>query len=111
MCLKCHLGLSDDNISSQLQEQLDKSTPDFEKYNTTAISHFIIAASGYNGIKVRNEAITLLNQYNDWLKVNPNHILHQSLSPQYLTSKIEKIQNNHVDHHAKESLGAYFSNI
>ena len=77
MCLKCHLGLSDETVSSSLQEQLDKDTDDYPKYNSTSISHFIIAASGYNGLDVRNKAIILLQKYNDWLTLNPNNILDQ----------------------------------
>ena len=76
MCLQCHLGLSVEQVSTQLHEQLD--TPGYIKYNSTSISHFIIAASGYNGLDVRNNAITLLNNYNDWLILNPNCILHDS---------------------------------
>ena len=111
MCLKCHLGLSDEMISSQLQEQLDKDTNDYPKYNSTSISHLIIAASGYNGINVRNKSITLLEQYNTWLHSNPNYILHQSLSPQYLTPMIEKIKNNNINHHAVDSLENYLTII
>tara|TARA_Y100000996_G_C22105622_1_gene471714 strand:+ start:134 stop:472 length:339 start_codon:yes stop_codon:yes gene_type:complete len=111
MCLKCHLGLSDELVSSQLQEQLDKDIPDFTKYNSTSISHFIIASSGFNGIDVRNKSITLLEQYNTWLHSNPNYILHQSLSPQYLTPMIEKIKNNNINHHAVDSLENYLTTV
>ena len=111
MCLKCHLGLSDEMISSQLQEQLDKDTNDYPKYNSTSISHFIIAASGYNGLDVRNNAITLLNKYNEWLTSNPKYILHQSLSPQHLIPMIEKIKNNQINHKTTDSVEKYLKII
>ena len=60
MCLKCHLGLSDSIVCSEMQEELDNGTINFNIYNSTSISHIIIACSGYNGLEVRNKAIKVL---------------------------------------------------
>ena len=46
MCLKCHSGLSDNNIIEQLLNEIDKKQ--FDKWNTTTVSHMFIIASGFN---------------------------------------------------------------
>ena len=57
MCLKCHSGLSDNNIIEQLLNEIDKKQ--FDKWNTT-VSHMFIIASGFNGNINKKLAIQLL---------------------------------------------------
>ena len=75
MCIQCHLNLSDETVSLQLQEALDKDIYIYSEFNSTSINHIIIGASGYNSLDIRNKAIILLNKYYEWLKLNPNYIL------------------------------------
>jgi len=111
MCLKCHAGLSDETISLQLQEQLDKDIINYTIYNSTSINHIIVAASGHNGLDVRNKAITLLNNYYEWLTSNRQYILDPLLSPERLIVIIEKIKLSHINHNDLESLENYLSTI
>lgn len=112
MCYTCHIGLSDETILSQTQEQLNKGSTDYPDYNSTSISHFIISASGYNGLENRKKSITLLENFNKWLLLNPYYTLDKSLlSPIYLTPIIEKIKTNQITHHSKEQLQNYLISI
>ena len=56
MCYTRH-GLLDKIILSHTRNQLNKGSTN---YNSTSISHFIISASGYNGLENRNKSMTLL---------------------------------------------------
>ena len=98
MCIKCHSCLSNNIILKHLKEELDNGEKNFPIYNSTSINHIIISASGYNGCDIRNKAITLLNKYNEWLKLNPDL---EELSSQYLMHIIEKIKNNKINQNDK----------
>ena len=54
MCLQCHLSLSCNDLYNQLKNLKEE---DFQYINDTSISHFLIASTGFNGIKVREIAI------------------------------------------------------
>jgi hypothetical protein len=64
MCRQCHSGLSDETVKAQLQESLDN--PQFEKWNTTSLSHILIAAEGVNGPEVRVIALELAEKFYQW---------------------------------------------
>lgn len=64
MCLQCHLGLSDEQVTSQLKSSLDN--PLFEQWNETSMSHLSIAGSGFNGPEARNIADQLFNMLVDY---------------------------------------------
>ena len=108
MCLKCHLGLSDINILNQMK---NIETNQFAKCNSTAISHFIIAASGFNGEEVRNVSIQVLENYYNWLKINPEYILNDNLSLKYLEMIIKKIQTDSVEHHNRDKILYYLNDL
>lgn len=102
------MNLSDENISKQVKELLDYGENEYPKYNSTSISHFIISASGYNGLDNRNKSIILLNKFNSWLIKNPSYIVVNSLlSPEFLSPIIETIKTNKINHNDKESLKNY----
>lgn len=69
MCLKCHSGISNQQVIDSFQKTLIE--PKFEVWNSTSISHIIIAACGYNGLTARKLALELLGKYMDWLNM-PN---------------------------------------
>ena len=62
MCLDCHTSLSDEKIKNDLN-----TAGHFSVFNSTSISHIIIASTGYNGNDVRNIGINLLSNYNKFL--------------------------------------------
>ena len=66
MCLSCHTAFSDSDTEEQLRNAL--SDPKYELWNSTSFNHIIIAALGYNGSASRELAITLLNNFNEYLK-------------------------------------------
>ena len=108
MCLRCHLGLSDKNIHTQMKNiKVDQ----LEKCNTCAISHFIIAASGYNGEEVRNVSIEVLENYRYWLKNNPECVLDDSLSLNNLDTKIKNIKKKSINLHSIPELCTYLSEL
>jgi len=64
MCLKCHRGLSNETLLSQLKEALDAS--DFHMWNGTSIQHLLIAFSGVNGREVQDISEQLIVKYLEW---------------------------------------------
>tara|TARA_Y100000996_G_C22021950_1_gene437139 strand:+ start:107 stop:439 length:333 start_codon:yes stop_codon:yes gene_type:complete len=108
MCLKCHLGLSDSNILNQMK---NIETHQFTECNSTSISHFIIAASGFNGKEVRKISIQVLENYYNWLKVNPEYILNDNLSLKHIEMIIKKIHTNSVEHHDQDQILYYLNDL
>ena len=60
-----YFELADNEIFQQLE---DSSKGDFYIWNGTSLGNLFVAASGYNGIKVRIQAIDLLISYVGWYK-------------------------------------------
>ena len=49
MCIKCHQVLSNERVNTTIQEELNNKNKNFSIYNSTSISHIIIASSEFNG--------------------------------------------------------------
>ena len=111
MCIKCHIGLSDSIVCSNMQDEIDNGSKNFNIYNSTSISHIIIAASGFNGLNIRGKAIKLLENYKNWLFLNPKYVLNNDLTPNKIKILIEKIKNNKVKYHDSEKLEKYLNNL
>ena len=60
-----YFELADNEIFQQLE---DSSKGDFYIWNSTSLGNIFVPASGYNGIKVRIQAIDLLISYVGWYK-------------------------------------------
>ena len=60
-----YFELADNEIFQQLE---DSSKWDFYIWNGTSLGNLLVAASGYNGIKVRIQSIDLLISYVSWYK-------------------------------------------
>ena len=60
-----YFELADDEIFRQLE---DSSKGDFYIWNGTSLGNLFVAASGYNGEKVRIQAIDLLISFVEWYK-------------------------------------------
>ena len=60
-----YFELADNEIFQQLE---DSSKGDFYIWNGTSLGNLFVAASGYNGIKVRIQAINLLMCFIGWYK-------------------------------------------
>lgn len=74
MCLKCHSGISNQQVIDSLRENL--TNPKFEVWNTTSIGHLMIVACGYNGLTARKLAMELLSKYVNWLNItNENNLI------------------------------------
>ena len=101
MCLKCHLGLSDSIVCSEMREELDNGTINFNIYNSTSICHIIIACSGYNGLGVRNKAIKVLENYYKWVILNPKYIINDKLSRSETKPKPQKVVEKKMEKEKK----------
>ena len=88
MCIQCHSNLSDHMVCDQITEQINAGSKYYHLYNSTSISHFLIAAGGYNGPEVKKKAEILLKKYINWLKENPRFIINQSLTPENLLKEL-----------------------
>ena len=66
MCRSCHDSLSDAIIKKQLEDAL--IDPKFEVWNSTSLSHIMLAMSGYNGYEVSEIAQQLFRNMIEYLK-------------------------------------------
>lgn len=66
MCKQCHSMFTDEEVVEQLTDHMDN--PQYEKWNTTSVSHIGIAASGHNGNDARKLGLILFRNYIDWRK-------------------------------------------
>jgi|SaaInlStandDraft_2_1057019.scaffolds.fasta_scaffold330581_2 hypothetical protein len=96
MCLQCHLNLSSNDLYNQLKNLKEE---DFQYVNDTSISHFLISSTGFNGIKVREIAIQVIEKYIEWSKDID------------LPEKLVYIKNNSIKEGNMEELESYLSHI
>lgn len=68
MCWSCHQNLSNENITSQLENTIND--PRFDKWNSCSISHLLIIGTGYNGESNQEKANKLLQRYKNYLLNN-----------------------------------------
>lgn len=61
MCLKCHLGLSDEAVLEQFRQAV--LCPQYERWNSTSLSHCFIAAAGVSGDDARLWALRALDGF------------------------------------------------
>ena len=105
MCFECHMGLKDNTIMEQISTS-DENT--FHLWNSTSISHLLIASSGFNGIDVRNVALKILSDYYKWCNKNSDrHVI----PIETLSQRIEYVLNNTTEHHNKNNLITYLQNM
>ena len=74
-----YFELADNEIFQQLQ---DSSKGDFVMWNGTSLGNLFVAASGYNGTKVRIQAINLLMCFIGWYK--DKHRMRLCLRPPWI---------------------------
>ena len=74
-----YFELADGEIFQQLQ---DSSKGDFVMWNGTSLGNLFVAASGYNGTKVRIQAINLLMCFIGWYK--DKHKMRLCLRPPWI---------------------------
>lgn len=94
MCLNCHQFMCDDDILQQLEEAITNNQ--FDRWNTTSIGHMLLVASGFNGAKCRNLALTILNQFIKWYNDKPDgylpsHGIEPMYSKKYIAAMIESL--------------------
>ena len=90
MCYSCHLGLTDKNINEQLLDALNKKT--YNKWNTTTVSHILLTASGMNGDINRELALTLLEEFINYVKLQPNEYISETgVEKMYNKNKLENV--------------------
>jgi len=103
MCFQCHVKISDEQIINSLTED----EMEFDKWNTTSISHTIIAGSGYNGKKAKKLAINILNDYLVWNSSQEKKII----SDKDLTNSLNYIKKYSTRHRNENKLLTYLSNL
>ncbi len=95
-----YFELSDDEIFEQLS---GVSRKDFLMWNSTSLRNLFVACSGFNGQKIRIQAINLLMDYQNWykgllVKRPPWVISYYDRKPmKFLEKMIDYIQKNSVD--------------
>ena len=108
-----YFELADDEIFEQLQ---DTSGGDFFKWNGTSLGNLFVAASGYNGKKVRVQAHALLLCFAAWYK--DRYKMRLCLRPpwifpgrteeiQILKKTLEFLRENSVDRRDMNALEKY----
>ncbi len=91
MCRECHNNFTNGEVVRQLQ--LVVRNPDFEMWNTTSVSHLLIAASGRNGTHASNLANTLLDNFEIFLQGKPNKYLPRTgLEPMYSIAELQQLR-------------------
>jgi len=103
MCIRCHSNLNDENVKKSLLNIVEGNAQ-FEVWNSTSVSHIIIAGTGYNGCEIRKLGIKSLELYNEWLINNPTKILHNTLNPTYIKKIIHNIKNTSIKHNNTDDL-------
>lgn len=108
MCRKCHGALSDELVIAQLEESLPN--PQYERWNTTSLSHMIIAIEGTNGPKAHDLALELANGFYNWYlgpsngaweyvsSYTPKHSLEPFPSSTEIREMIDDAQAEYEDH-------------
>ena len=113
MCLQCHEHLSDDTVYEQLagvySDSFDNS--EFTRINSTSVSHFIIAASGYNGTKVRDISIKVIDKYKNWLNSNLDKILNDDLTPKNIENKLNYLKENSIESCDRDTIINYINKL
>jgi hypothetical protein len=113
MCLQCHRGISDEHILQELNSLIDNKfdTNEFKLINSTSISHFIIAASGYNGTNIKNLSIKVLEKYNNWLMLNSNKTINTNLSYDKILNIISYLKHNSTESYNLDNLVNYLNKL
>ena len=70
------MGLTDEQITGQLRETT--RDPQFNKWNTTSVSHVAIAATGHNGEEARKLGLDLLLKFIEWRRTKPDGYMPES---------------------------------
>lgn len=90
MCRECHSAFTDEDVVKQLKKIVDN--PQYEKWNTTSISHIAIAASGENGDEARTLGLKLLRDYTQWRKSKPNDYMPEhGMETMFIVSDLNEI--------------------
>lgn len=66
MCLQCHKNFPDAYVLEDMKE--NKENPQYEKWNTTSLSHCIIIALGANGKEAQKICREILDNYISWME-------------------------------------------
>lgn len=64
MCLYCHLGETSESSVRSLRNALEN--PEFEIWNTTSLSHVLLAVRGLDGSEAHELGCQLIEQFYDW---------------------------------------------
>ena len=111
--IQYYFELGDNEIFQQLE---DSSKGDFYIWNSTSLGNLFVAASGYNGIKVRIQAIDLLISYVGWYKdrykmrlcLRPPWIFPEGMEEiQILEKTLEFVVKNRIEERDLELLKNY----
>ena len=70
MCLLCHIGAFGTN-EQPLYDQLDVTDDKIFGFNSTSVSHVLIAATGLNGQRCRERALDLLQRFISLVRSSP----------------------------------------
>lgn len=93
MCRQCHNSLSDSQVLSQMKEA--ETDPHFEEWNTSSVSHVLIAASGHNGTEAADIANKILDDFEIYLKTKPYKYLPKNgVESMVSVNELKKLRNN-----------------
>jgi hypothetical protein len=64
MCLECHSRLTNDQVLQQLLDT--QKLPEFNEWNTTSVSHCLLACAGANGAEARELGFSIMDDFLKW---------------------------------------------
>jgi len=73
---------------------LELKKKNFSNFNLDKIIQLIISSSGYNGDKIRDISIKILENYNNWLKKNVSYTIDENVTHKKLLIIINNIKKN-----------------
>jgi hypothetical protein len=90
MCFQCHMRLSNEVVTNQLSETVQN--PRYYKWNTSMVSHLVIAATGHNGEPARELAQKLLKGFIEWRRTKPDDYMPESgMESMFTVNDLERI--------------------
>jgi len=97
--MQCHGFLSDAQVLIELNQVVKCKEKEFEHWNTTSVSHILIAASGHNGVVCKKVATKVLQRFYDWYEKNKsdNYLPRCGLERMYPKKCFQDILNTIAD--------------
>ena len=89
MCIPCHSHLTNEQVVLDLQNTLKNRK--FDQWNTTSISHILLAGIGINGQEAKSLALQILHHFIEWRKTKPDkYIPEMGMEAMYSAEQLQE---------------------